>query len=154
MKDLEYYERLISDSLDRPLSPAEAKELKQAMREHPELVEFQTATLQNAQTVRSLPQLKVTRTLKSSFDGDRKRNVFWSLWKSRLSLPVPVAAVLVVIVIASALFGIHSVYEPVEPIGAQRATTIEYVQIERLEPTTAVLIERGDENDPSEKEEL
>lgn len=154
MKNREYYERLISDSLDGTLSAAEAKELEQAVREHPELAEFKAATLKQAELVQSLPQFTMDTALTPSVDKSEKRGILWSLWNTRVSLPIPVAAVMLLAVLGSVLFGIYAKEAPSVSITNQQATTIKYIQIERLKPATAVLIQQNQNENPSKKETL
>lgn len=154
MKDREQYERLISDSLDRPLSQAEETELQKAILKYPELVEFKAELIKQATLVRSLPELRTDAALRLSNEKPAQRGVLWSLWNLRVSLPLPVAAVLVLALIGFALFGSLTRPTPEVPVMTQQATMIDYVQIERLKPATAVLIQQSDNKNQSHKEAL
>ncbi len=154
MKDREQYERLISDSLDRPLSPAEKAELEQAMRQYPELAEFKAELIKQATLVRSLPELSTDAALRLSNEKPARRGVLWSLWNIRVSMPLPVAAVVLLALVGFVLFGSLTRPTPEVPVMTQQAAMIEYVQIERLKPATAVLIQQNQNENQSDKEAL
>ena len=154
MKNREYYERLISDSLDRMLSAAEAEELEQGMREYPGLAEFRATTLKQAELIRSLPELKVYSALKPSFAKLEKRGILWSLWNIRVSLPLPVAALVLLAVLSSVLFGIYAKKALSVAATVRQTTRIEYIQIERLKPAKAILIQQNQDESQSGKESL
>ncbi len=154
MKDREYYERLISDGLDGSLSQDEAEELELAMREYPELAEFKVQLIKQATLVRSLPELSTGAALRLSDEKPEKRGIMWSLWNIRLSVPLPAAALLALVVVGSVLFGLYTKQTTEEPGEIQQATVIKYVQIERLKPATAVLIQSTPNENQSKKEAL
>jgi hypothetical protein len=154
MKDREYYEKLISDSLDSPLSRGEAKELELAMREYPELAEFKAELIKQATLVRSLPELRTDAPLMLSKEKPARGSVLWSLWNIRLSVPLPAVALLTLVVVGSVLFGLYTKQAPEEPGETRQATVIKYVQIERLKPATAVLLQSNPNENQSKKEAL
>jgi hypothetical protein len=155
MKDREYYERLISDSLDRPLTPSEESELEQAMRVYPELAEFKKTLTTQAELVRSLPEQKARGVLNQPAVTPKRQHGFLrSLWNIRVTVPLPVAVVVVLALIGFALFSSFRVGTSEEPVITRPATAIEYVQIERLKPAAAVLVPRDKQTRRTQKEAL
>lgn len=154
MKKREYYERLISDSLDRTLSSTEVEELEQAMREYPDLVEFRETVLKQAELMRSLPEFAVRADLPREGKRVARRNVFRLLWNIRVALPLPVAALLLLALLGSVLVSLRPGESPSTTTLHQKPTTIQYVQIERLEPAAAVLIEQNENEHSSQEETL
>jgi hypothetical protein len=154
MKDREQYERLISDSLDRPLSQVEETKLQEAILKYPELAEFKAELIKQATLVLSLPELRTDPALRLSEEETAHRGILWSLWNLRISVPLPVAAVLVLALVGFALFGALTRPTLEAPVMTQQAKTIEYVQIERLKPATAILILQSDNKNQSHKDAL
>jgi hypothetical protein len=154
MKNRDYYERLISDSLDRPLSEVEVEELEKALQESPELAEFKAGLIRQAALARSLPELSTSVALKLPCARRDRNGIIWSLWNVRLSVPVPVAAILALVVVGSVLFGTHTRPVPEKPPVMRQAVSIEYVQVERMKPVKAVLIEQNPKENERDKEEL
>ncbi len=154
MKNREYYERLISDSLDRPLSEAEVRELENAIPAFPELAEFRTELTRQARLARTLPKLTAGAALKLPPARRQRTGIIRSLWNVRLSVPVPVVAILALVVIGSVLFGTRTRPVTEKPPVMRQAVSIEYVQVERLKPVKAVLVEQNPKESQRDKEEL
>lgn len=154
MKDREYYERLISDRRDRPLSKAEAEELKQAMQKDPELVQFEQEVMKQAGVVRSLPDFSTAATLKLLPERAKSQSLFQSFWNIRVSLPLPIVVLLLLTFAGFALFGMFTNRFSEAPETRRGLPAIEYVQIERLKPAKAVLIEPEQDKKTANKEAL
>ena len=154
MKDREYYEQLISDSLDRPLTQGESEELRLAMQEYPELSKFKAVLIKQAALARSLPELSTHVALKVSAEKPARRGLLRTLWNLRVSVPLPVAVVIVLALIGFALFGPYTRPATEVPKMTYRAAVIDYVLIERLKPATAVLIQPNQNRNQSKKEAL
>ena len=154
MKNREYYERLISDSLDRPLSEVEVQELENTMPALPELAEFKTELIKQATLARSLPELSAGAALKLPSARRDRNGIIWSLWNVRFSVPMPVAAILALVVIGSVLFGTRTRPVPEKPPVMRQAVSIEYIQVERMKPVKAVLVEQNPKESQRDKEEL
>jgi hypothetical protein len=154
MKDREYYQRLISESLDRPLSSVESEELKQAIRDDAELARFQRAVMKQAEVIRSLPDFSTEAALRLPPERSVSRSFFKSLWNIRISLPLPAAALLLLAFVGIGLYGMFTSRISEEPKTKQWAQEIKYVQIERLKPAKAVLIQQKQDNNSPNKEGL
>jgi hypothetical protein len=154
MKDREFYQRLISDSLDRPLSSVESEELKQAIRDDAELARFQRAVMKQAEVIRSLPDFSTATALRLPPERAVSRSFFKSLWNMRISLPLPAAALLVLTFVGIVLYGMFMSRISEEPKTKQLAKEIKYVQIERLKPAKAVLLQQDQDNNSPNKEGL
>ncbi len=152
MKDREYYERLISDSLDRPLSGVESEELKGAIRDDAELARFQRAVMKQAEVIRSLPDFSPAAALKLPPERANSRSFFRSLWNTRISLPIPAAAFLMLTFVGIGLYGMFMNRISEEPKTKQLAKEIQFVQIERLKPAKVVLIQQNQDNSSLNKE--
>jgi hypothetical protein len=144
MKDREYYERLISDSLDRELSQAETEELKQALQHYPDLAQFQQEVMKQAEILRSLPEFSTPATLVLSREHVTRPGLFRSLWNRRVSVPLPIAALLLLVFVGVWLLGVFANPLAKAPVTKHGLQGIEYVQIERLKPATAVLIQQNE----------
>jgi anti-sigma factor RsiW len=144
MKDREYYERLISDSLDRELSQAETEELKQALQRYPDLAQFQQEVMKQAEILRSLPEFSTPATLRLSRERVTTPGFLRSLWNRRVSVPLPIAALLLLAFMGVWLLGMFANPLAKAPVTKHGLQGIEYVQIERLKPATAVLIQQNE----------
>jgi hypothetical protein len=140
MKDREYYERLISDSLDRQLTASEAEELELALRSNPGLAQFRQDLMQQSKAARRLPLLESAKPLRTSQPRAEVAGLWRRLWTRRISIPLPAAASLVLIVLGLGIYGVVSsvstTRDVMQPVGR-----VEYVQIERLKPTEARLVD-------------
>lgn len=154
MKDHQYYERLISESLDRQLSEAEAEELKQALSDNEELARFQRTVIKQAEIIRSLPGFNIAADLKMLPQRVKSPSFFRSLWKARISLPIPAAVILALVIVGIGLYGMFTSRNAEVPKTMPSAQEINYVQIERLKPAKAVLIQPSRDNGSTHKEGL
>ncbi len=152
MKDHEYYERLISDSLDRELSQAEIEYLKQALQRYPDLAQFQQEVMKQAEILRSLPEFSAAATLKLSRERMTTPGFFHSLWNRRVSVRLPIAALLILAFVGVWLLGVFANPLAKTPMTKHGLQGIEYVQIERLRPATAVLIQQNENENSTNKE--
>ncbi len=154
MKDREYYERLISDSLDRQLSPQEQEDLHRGMTQYPELLKFEQDLHAQTELVRKLPQQHTDAPLAIPERKRGKQGLLRAAWNIRISVPLPVAAVLALLVTGSLLIGVFSGQPPQVHETRPATKPVEYVQIERLKPAKAVLIEPRRNDQSPEKEAL
>jgi predicted solute-binding protein len=110
--------------------------------------------LRQADLVCTLPEFKVDTPLSASADRPERAGVLWSLWNFRVSLPLPLAALVLVLFVGSVLMTIYAKAVPSATTADQQAAKIQYVQIERLEPVSAVLVEHEEGQDLPKKESL
>lgn len=140
MKDREYYERLISDSLDRQLTSEEVAELERALRTDSDLARFRQDLITQSEAARRLPALELDRPLRTSQPQVETMGIWRRLWTRRISIPLPAAASLALIILGAGVYGILSsrstTRDARQPVGK-----VEYVQIERLKPAEARLID-------------
>ena len=154
MKDREYYERLISDSLDRHLAPDEQKMLQEGMTRYPELGRFEADLRGQAELIKKLPEVKTDMPLVILAKKLHKRGLPGIVWNIRVSVPLPVAALLVLVVAGSLLFSLYSKRPSETQERALLTKPIEYIQIERLKPARAVLIQQNENENQTNKEAL
>ena len=141
MKNISYYELLISDSLDRELSTDEMKELTEAKNVYKELVDFEKLLKTDRNLLSSLPEIQPIRQYGwNAKHSSNRLSTFRNFWSSRLSIPTPVAALVVVLLVVSFLINAYSNY--LEPNTEVTNTVIEsnYVNVIRLQPAYAVQI--------------
>ena len=142
MKDREYFERLISDMLDGPLPDGKADELERHLAESPESVRFLRDALDQSRILQRLPEVAMNRPLEAS----RRKGVS-SVWRLRLAVPLPVAAAVAILVAGLAWVSLRPSGAPSErksqPVSE---ASVQYVQIEKLAPASAVLVSSSEEN--------
>lgn len=153
MRERDYYERLISESLDRELSKAESDELEKALKRDQYLARFLKEMVEQAGLVRSLPEFELSAPLNEIDPETESFSPFRRWWKVRVSVPLPIAALLVVAFLTIGVFNFVTIRLPKSPGTDHKAERANYVQVERLRPVSAVLIEdsRDDEQFPEEE---
>ncbi len=140
MKECEYFERLISDSMDDLLSADSKAELVEHLLDCERCRHFEETLSMQRQLLQDLPEpvpaeRHSTRMGDFSIERDKR-----PLWKRRISVPLPVAAVLSIVMLAGWLFafGGLSVNKSDE---LRRDTSTRAVEIIRLAPKSAVKID-------------
>jgi anti-sigma factor RsiW len=140
MKECEYFERLISDSMDDLLSADSKAELAEHLLNCDRCRRFEETLLAHRQLFQSLPDpfLEERQSIRmGDFSIQRNRR---SLWKRRISVPLPIAAVLSIVMLAGWLFAFGG--SSAEKSGElQRATPSRAVEIIRFAPKSAVKID-------------
>jgi anti-sigma factor RsiW len=136
MKSCEYYQRLISDSLDGPLSREVRTELEQHLRSCPECAAFQeTARVQSAR-LQALPRHELKRGAALIESASAPRSGISRFWFSHVTLPTPLAAGIAAVILGLGIWfalGRRTTSAPGTPTG-----TVNYVQIERISPQSGV----------------
>jgi anti-sigma factor RsiW len=138
MKECEYFERLISDSMDDLLSADSKAELVDHLLGCERCRQFEEILLAQRQLLQGLPEpagWNSPRMGDISIEQDRR-----PLWKRRISVPFPMAAVLAIVMLAGWLlaFGGPSFNKQVD---LRRETSSRAVEIIRLAPRSAVKVD-------------
>lgn len=150
MKNREYFERLISDMLDGPLPDEKADELERHLAESPESVRFLRDALDQSRLFQRLPEVGMSRPL-----AGKQQHGMSRIWGLRLAVPLPVAAAVAILLAGLAWVTVKPSAVPSEQKAQPESqTTVQYVQIEKLAPVSAVLVgssgkenKRGGENE-------
>ena len=153
MSNCEYFERLISDRLDSPLKAEQASALERHLSECQACREFNETVQRQRISVQNLPSQKMTGKLRLS-DGRQFRNsVLTKLWRSRITVPLPAAAAVLLALIG---WGILTMSYNMDLGGKAGETTpppvtesvqVRYVRIERVEPSQPVQLRNNAEPD-------
>ena len=134
MKDREHFERLISDMLDGPLPDEKADELERHLAESPESVRFLRDALDQSRMLQRLPEQAMTKPLAISERKGARR-----MWQLRLTVPLPVAAAVAILVAGLAWVSLKPSGTPSERKSQPTSgTSVQYVQVEKLAPASAV----------------
>ncbi len=105
MRDCEYYQKLISDQLDEPLAAERAEELRAHLVQCPACREFLAAIQKQSELIRMLAIDDGGAHLKTlHMPAPKSPPLLHRVWRTRLSLPLPVAASLLAVWILSGLF--------------------------------------------------
>lgn len=130
MKTCDEFERLISDQLDGELPAAEARALHDHLRDCASCQEFADSCRRVRDVIQRLPQpTGATATLLPQ----RAVNVPW--WRRRMSVPVPIAAGIVILLIGGWALSLRT---PDTPAGRSRSTgPVQAVEVIRVKPAVA-----------------
>lgn len=140
MKTCEYYQRLLSESLDDDLTEEQADEVEKHLIDCVACRAFQRISKNQAVLTRQLPMVDCS-------DNDGKVNdlskpaYLKQFWSARLSVPLPVAAAVLLLVLGISGWGLmKSGGSPTSSPPLHRGMTqIEQIQIMRFEPQSALL---------------
>ena len=135
MKDRDYYEQLLSDRLDRELTPTETEDLTRALQEDVSLVAYEKALLRQREILRGLPVMEAEL---SALDrrSPHRVGLLKRMWRAQVRIPLPAAAAVTLIAAVWIWLGDDAGSPPAsEPTDT---ITAKYVQVERLEPAIAV----------------
>ena len=100
-KECEYFERLLSSRLDEELPNAQKQELDNHLADCRACREFDADLIQQRRILRSLPDVVVP-------EGWKSESIKPKWWKSRLSVPFPVAAAIALVAIGGWLMALRS----------------------------------------------
>jgi anti-sigma factor RsiW len=150
MKNCEYYEKLISKALDDLLTAEQESELREHILHCDNCRAFQADCEKHRLLIRDLPGPALSRQITFPTSGHHRRSWLKSIWSSRITVPVPLAAAMLIIVIASAAFNLLQDHKHILQTPAEPARQIRYVQEIKLAPVTAQII---DVNKELEKKE-
>jgi len=140
MKECEYFERLISDSMDDLLSADSKAELAEHLLDCEHCRHFEETLSTQRQLLQGLPEpLPAERQSIQMPDFSIMRDRR-PLWKRRISVPLPIAAVLSLVMLAGwfLAFGGPSVNKSGN---LRRDTSSRAVEIIRLAPRSAVKVD-------------
>lgn len=136
MKDCEYYERLISDSLDTALESDVRRELDAHLEKCSSCREFKSDLMKGAHVLKMLPVMK---NEKPSPRVALHRKVRKAWMGSRVSVPLPLAVLILLVLVGWGTIGwLHPVAPPDQKVYGSR--TITNIQIERLKPAQPVVL--------------
>ncbi len=129
-KDCEYFERMLSSRLDEELPNAQKQELDNHLADCRACREFDANLIEQRRVLRSLPDVIVPA-------GWQSTSIKAKWWKSRLSVPFPVAAAIALVAIGGWLMALRSPSEtnvdvPATPIMVR---SIEIVRVSAVEAT-------------------
>jgi predicted anti-sigma-YlaC factor YlaD len=105
MKDCEYFQRLMSDQLDEPLAPELGHKLNVHLKQCSDCAEFLKTLQKQSAMIRSLavvddgPQVRAVQALNPT-----SQPLWRKVWRTRLSVPLPVAASLLALWIVSGAY--------------------------------------------------
>lgn len=103
MKDRKYYERLISAELDGDISPSERLELDRQLKQDSELKEFRDDLLTQRKLLQSLPDQSNPQLKQLPQGPNNRKSVVTRLWRSKLTLPAPVASAAAILLFVAGL---------------------------------------------------
>lgn len=126
MTTCDYYERLISYSLDRELTGSEQAELRQHLAECESCREFQRSLLSDRQLLAALPSVQTSHRQSNT----RGKSLLTRIWSTRLSVPMPIAAGIVLLVLSLAALSAFRRTDAPPAIGPAPSGSIDYVQVE------------------------
>ncbi len=144
-KDCEYFERLLSSRLDEELPNAQKQELDNHLADCRACREFDANLIEQRRILRSLPDVIVP-------EGWQSTPIKPKWWRSRLSVPFPVAAAIALVAIGGWLMALRapgetSVGVPDTPI------VVRSVEIVRVPAVQATRVD-ADEMKKDNKEEV
>lgn len=136
MKDCAYFQRLISDSLDRPLETDKRLELESHVNECSTCREFLDAARTDSQTLKLLPVLQHNKPSPRLTEHRKVRRA----WKSGVvSVPLPLAALILIVLVGWGTIGwLRPITSPEQKVSVRKFIT--NIQIERLNPARPVLL--------------
>lgn len=140
MNSCEYYQRLISDSLDGPLSPEQELELRDHLTTCTACATFRSTSIEQAGLLRSLPAIKSDKELSLDESRIAKQSRISRLWHSRVSFPAPLAAGIAAMIIGLGIWISINHRSAANPAPGSASETVNYVQVERISPASAVRI--------------
>lgn len=130
MRTCDEFERLISDQLDRELPEAEARALSEHLRDCASCRAFAESCRRVRDVIQRLPQ---PTEAASVLPSQRTVNMPW--WRRRLSVPVPVAAGIAILLIGGWTLLLRT---PETPAGRSRNTgLVQAVEVIRVKPAVA-----------------
>jgi hypothetical protein len=136
----DYFERLVSDAADTPLATPEQEELRDHLATCASCRKFQSSVENASAALKLLPVAEMTSPLRPALVGSPTPSLLQRIWRARISLPAPLAAAAILVVIGLAVWGAtrHSVEPVTKP--SQPTATITYVQVEQIAPGSGTLI--------------
>lgn len=130
MRTCDEFERIISDQLDSELPEAEARALSKHLRDCASCREFADSCRRVRDVIQRLPQ---PTEAASVLPSQRTVNVPW--WQRRLSVPIPVAAGIAILLIGGWTLLLRT---PETPAGRSRETgMVQAVEVIRVKPAVA-----------------
>ena len=133
-RSCEYFEQLISNQADSPLSAAEQAELRTHLATCAHCREFQSSVERSSELLKSLPIEKVNAPLNVSLSQSVRPGPLQRIWRSHITLPAPLAAAALLIIIGfSVWMATRHTKTPVMPPSKPTAE-INYVQVEQIAP--------------------
>ena len=139
-KPCDYFERLISDAADSSLTSAQQKELGAHLATCAHCREFQTSVQRSSGFLKHLPGAELNIPLPPAVSAPDRLNPLQRVWRSHISLPAPLAAAAVLIIVGLSLWiATRQRAEPVMQL-SQPTAAINYVQVEQIAPGSGTLI--------------
>ncbi len=131
MSNCERFERLISDRSDGPIDAEMERRLSEHTQNCIECQKFELAVSQQREMFESLGMSNINTS-----SAQKAKPV----WRQRIQLPIPVAAVLVLLYLSTATFYLLGRNENDAINNTPVNIAIHTYQTERLDPVTAVLV--------------
>lgn len=141
MKNCEYFERLISMSIDEPLTSEQQKDLNEHLRGCRGCRSFKESAEHHRALLNDMPRPVLSRKLSIPAPEKSRKNRLKSLWDSQITIPVPLAAAFLVIIVAATLFNLLQDSKSLSSKPPVPACEIKFVQEIKLKPVTAQIID-------------
>ena len=150
MKNCEYYESLISKALDEPLTAEQESELREHIHHCADCRAFRANCERHRLLIKDMPGPVLSHKMTFPTSSRPRKNRFKSIWTSRISVPVPLAAATLFVVLAAATFNLlrDNKYIPQNP--SEPTRQIKYVQEIKMAPVTARIIDMNKEREKKE----
>ncbi len=135
MKNCEYYQQMISSIHDDGADINSVEELKIHVTDCSGCTEFYQILLKQSTQLQKLP------TIDFEVEEKTNQNIFRKIWQTKISIPLPAAAAVLVFLIGSFwLTGNHNQAEPQIIEVEQKQTDYQNVQFVKFSPQPAVLV--------------
>ncbi len=133
-KSCEYFEQLISNEADAPLSASEQQELQNHLATCAHCREFQGSVNRSSELFKRLPMATASAPLALNQPKKSGTSPLQRIWRSHITLPAPLAAAALLIIIGfSVWIATRHPESPVLPPSKPTAE-INYVQVEQIAP--------------------
>lgn len=145
-KECEYFERLLSSRLDEELPNAQKQELDNHLADCRACREFDADLIEQRRILRSLPDVVVP-------EGWQSASVRPKWWRSRLSVPFPVAAAIALVAIGGWITALRSPGETSVDV-PETPIMVRSVEIVRVPAVEAIRVDADDMKKGNKEEVL
>jgi anti-sigma factor RsiW len=136
MTNCERYQQLLSGRLDESLPSEHGAALRKHLAACDRCREFEQELEDQRKVLARLPHLSADSLSLPTGTDTTRPNIAIRLWRARLSIPAPLAAVLVAAVVGWGLLSSIGLHRPeIESVPGERK-----VRVIQLDPTTAVRV--------------
>jgi len=146
-RECEKVERLISDRLDGEISPADALTLQAHLNRCEECRQFEESSRLCRERLRSLPDVAVDTPTQYSSERTKGTNRFWV---KRISLRIPVAAVLAVLMLTGWILALLPSGKSIET-SPSHPILVKSVEVIKAQPAQVFSAKADPDNSPKTK---